>query len=94
MSASTTLSKSFVDNAKDLNLDEATTLLVESEKKLRLIKEEKEADEKLNAAKAIAKDLSAGYTSAAAYEKAKISFLLDKIHEIEDGQINPSSGNY
>jgi membrane protein involved in colicin uptake len=92
MSETSKLSKSFVDNAKDLNLDQATELLVEAEKKLRQIKEERAADEKLNAAKAIAKDLSAGYTSAAAYEKAKIQFLLDKIHEIEEGQVNPTSG--
>lgn len=85
------LSKSFVDNAADLNLDQATELLVEAEKKLRQIKEEQAADEKLAAAKAIVKDLSGGYKSASAYEKAKISFLLDKIHELEDGEIGSNS---
>ena len=92
MSDQTKLSQSFVDNGADLNEDEATALLVESEQKIRLIKEERAADEKLTAAKNIAKDLSAGYNSALAYEKAKISFLLDKIQEIQDGGLNPHSG--
>lgn len=86
------LSQSFVDNASSLNEDEATALLVESEQKLRLLKEERNADEKLTAAKNIAKDLNAGYSSAMSYEKAKINFLLDKINEIQDGNVNPTSG--
>lgn len=90
--AESKLSQSFVDNAKDLNEDEATALLVESEQKIRQIKEERAADEKLTAAKNIVKDLSAGYNSALNYEKSKISFLLDKINEIQDGSVNPSSG--
>lgn len=92
MSETSKLSQSFIDNGKDLNEDEATALLVESEQKIRLIKEERAADEKLTAAKNIVKDLSAGYNSALAYEKAKISFLLDKIQEIQDGSVNPHSG--
>ena len=86
------LSQSFVDNAENLNEDEATALLVEAEQKLRQIKEERNADEKLTAAKNIVKDLSASYNSAMAYEKAKINFLLDKINEIQDGSVNPTSG--
>ena len=86
------LSQSFVDNAENLNEDEATALLVEAEQKLRMIKEERNADEKLTAAKNIAKDLGAAYTSAMNYEKSKINFLLDKIAEIQDGSVNPSSG--
>lgn len=86
------LSQSFVDNAKDLNEDEATALLVESEQKIRALKEERAADEKLSAAKNIVKDLSAGYNSALSYEKSKISYLLDKIQEIQDGNVNPHSG--
>ena len=85
------LSQSFVDNADSLNEDEATTLLVEAEQKIRQLKEERNADPKLSAAKSIVKDLSAGYSSALSYEKSKISFLLDKIQEIQDG-VNPTSG--
>ena len=88
----TKLSQSFVENAKDLNEDEAVQLLVESEQKIKLIKEEQAADEKLNAAKSIAKELNAGYSSALKYEKAKIQFLLDRIQEIQSGSINPHSG--
>lgn len=93
MSADTQkLSKSFVDNASDLNEDEAINMIVDSEKKLKLIKEEQAADEKLAAAKQIVKDLSSSYKAASSYERAKISFLLDKIQEITDGTVNPSSG--
>lgn len=86
------LNQSFVDNAESLSEDEATALLVESEQKIRQLKEERNADEKLTAAKNIAKDLAAGYNSALNYEKSKISFLLDKIQEIQDGSVNPTSG--
>ena len=86
------LNQSFVDNASDLNEDEAMALLVESEQKIRQIKEERNADVKLSAAKGIVKDLSAGYNSALNYEKAKIGFLLDKIQEIQNGSVNPTSG--
>jgi len=85
------LSQSFVDNAENLNEDEAMALLVEAEQKLRQIKEERNADEKLTAAKNIVKDLNAGYSSAMSYEKSKINFLLDKIAEIQGG-VNPTSG--
>jgi len=92
MSDTSKLSQSFVESGKDLNEDEATQLLVEAEKKIKLIKEERAADPKLSAAKAITKELGAGYTSAINYEKAKISFLLDKIEEIQSGSVNPHSG--
>lgn len=86
------LSQSFVDNAESLNEDEATALLVEAEQKIRALKEERNADEKLTAAKNIVKDLNAGYSSALSYEKSKIAFLLDKIQEIQDGNVNPHAG--
>jgi len=86
------LNQSFVDNAESLNEDEAMALLVESEQKIRQIKEERNADERLTAAKNIAKELGAGYNSALNYEKSKINFLLDKIKEIQDGSVNPHSG--
>lgn len=92
MSETSKLSQSFIDNGKDLNEDEATALLVEAEQKIRIIKEERAADERLTAAKNIAKELGAGYNSALSYEKAKITFLLDKIQEIQDGSVNPHSG--
>jgi hypothetical protein len=92
MSDTSKLSQSFLDNAEDLNEDQLRDLLVESEQKIRLIKEERAADDKLNAAKSIAKELGAGYNSALNYEKSKIGFFLDKLQEIQDGSVNPHSG--
>ena len=86
------LSKSFVDNHEDINEDAAGTLIVEATKKIKEIEQERDADEKLVAAKQITKDISSAYTSAIKYERAKINFLLEKIQEIQDGEVNPSSG--
>lgn len=91
-SPSKSLSKSFVENHQNIDEDTAGALVVKAEQKIREIKEEREADEKLMAAKNIVKDLNAAYTSAINYEKSKISFLLDKIDEIQSGEVNPSSG--
>lgn len=86
-----TLSKSFVDNHENISEDVAGELIVKAEQKIREIEEERAADEKLMAAKQIVKDINGAYTSAVKYERAKISFLLEKIAEIQDGSVNPSS---
>jgi len=86
------LSKSFVDNHDNINEDVAGELIIKAEQKIKEIEEEKAADEKLMAAKQIVKDINSAYTSAVKYERAKISFLLEKINEIQTGQVNPSSG--
>lgn len=85
-----TLSKSFVDNHEDVNEDTASQLIVQSSQKIREIEEERSADEKLMAARQIVKDINSAYTSAIKYERAKISFLLEKINKIENGEVNPS----
>lgn len=85
------LSKSFVDNNENISEDEAGSLIVQAEQKIRDIEDERAADEKLAAAKQIVKDINSAYTSALKYERAKISFLLEKITEIQGGDINPSS---
>lgn len=87
-----TLSKSFVDNHEDINEDAAGALIVESTQKIKEIEQERDADEKLQAAKQIVKDIQSAYTSAVKYERAKINFLLEKIEEIQGGDVNPSSG--
>ena len=92
MSETKGLSKSFMDNHEDINEDAAGQLIVEATKKVREIEQEREADEKLTAAKQIVKDINSAYTSAIKYEKSKINFLLEKIAEIQDGEVNPSSG--
>lgn len=85
------LSKSFVDNHENVNEDVAADLIIKAEQKVREIKEERAADEKLAQAKQIVKDLNAAYTSAIKYEEAKIDFLLDKIQEIQSNNVNASS---
>jgi hypothetical protein len=85
------LSKSFVDNHETINEDSAGELVVSAELKIKEIEEERAADERLMAAKQIVKDLNGAYTSAIRYERAKIQFLLEKIQEIQGGEVNPSS---
>lgn len=91
-SARKVLSKAFIDNHETVNEDVAGELIVKAEQKIREIEEERAADEKLTAARNIVKDLSAGYSSAIKYERAKIQYLLEKIGEIQSGEVNPSSG--
>jgi hypothetical protein len=86
------LSKSFVDNHENVNEDVAADLVVKASQKVRDIKEERAADEKLAQAKQIVKDLNSAYTSTIKYEQAKIDFLLEKIQEIQSGEVNPNSG--
>lgn len=90
--ANKVLSKSFVENHATISEDEAADLIVKAELQIRELEEERANDEKLAAAKQIVKDLGAGYSSAIKYEKAKISFLLEKIEEIQSGDVNPDSG--
>jgi hypothetical protein len=66
-------------------------LIVKSLKTIRELEDARSNDDKLTAAKQIVTDLNAGYSNAIKYEKAKISFLLEKIEEIESGDLNPSS---
>lgn len=86
------LDKSFLDNHEEINEDTASELIVKSSMKIREIEEERSADENLAAAKQVVKDISSAYSSAVKYERAKISFLLEKIQEIQSGDVNPSSG--
>ena len=92
MSDTKTLSKSFVDNHENVSEDVAGELIVSATQKIREIEQERDADEKLAAAKQIVKDINSAYTSAIKYERAKINFLLEKIQEIQSGEVNPSSG--
>ncbi len=89
--ASSILSKVFVESHAEINQDHAEHLIAKSELKIKGLKEERAADEKLMAAKQIVKDLNDGYNSAIKYEKAKIDFLLGKIEEIESDFVNPTS---
>jgi len=86
------LSQSFVDNHENVTEDVASDLIVKANQKIKAIKEERAADEKLAQAKEIVKDLNSAYSSTLKYEQAKIDFLLEKIAEIQSGEVNPSSG--
>jgi hypothetical protein len=86
------LSKSFVDNHENVTEDVAAELIVKAAQEIKKLKEEQATNEKLRAAKEIVKDLNSGYNSAIRYEMAKQNFLLDKIAEIQSGEVNPSSG--
>jgi len=84
-----TLSSAFMENCKDIAVDEASDLVVRCEQKIKEIELTRKEDAQLNAAKQIVKDLSIGYSSAIKNEKAKIKFLLDKIEEIESSDLDP-----
>ena len=92
MSENKTLSKSFVDNNENVSEDEANALIIKSLQTIRQLEKEREENEQLRAAKQIVKDMNSGFSNAIKYEKAKISFLLEKINEIQDGSVNPGSG--
>lgn len=89
--STTVLSKSFIDNNSNVNEDQAMEMIVRATQKIKELEDERSNDDKLNAAKQIAKDLSAGYTSAIKYERAKIAFLLEKLEEIQSGDVNSTS---
>jgi hypothetical protein len=92
MSENKGLSKSFVDNHEDIDEDTAGQLIVQATQIIREVEEERSADEKLVAAKQIVKDINSAYTAKIKYERAKINFLLEKIQEIQSGEVNPTSG--
>lgn len=82
------LSESYVASKADITEANAEKELITSEFALKQLAYEKEHDEQLNAAKEIAKDLNAGYSSASKYEKAKIEFLLEKIENLRIAKKN------
>lgn len=84
------LSETFVKDNEDITEDGAMELVVKATIAIKELDEEKDNDDTLNGAKSVVKDLSAGYNSAKAYEKAKIKFCIAKIEEIRDG-INPNA---
>lgn len=84
------LSETFVKDNEDITEDRAMELIVKSEIAIKDLREEKENDDSLNAAKSVVKDLSSGYSSITKYETAKIKYLIAKIEEIREG-VNPNA---
>ena len=85
------LNQAFLDNVSDISEDEAANLIVRSEQKLRDLRNEMANDEDLLGAQQVVKDLKGAYTSALKYEEAKIAHLLEKIDEIQSGEVNPEA---
>jgi len=83
--------QTFVDNHEDVSEDVAASLIVKAEQKIDEIEELRDNDNKLATARQIVKDLNGAYNASKAYERAKIRFLLEKINEIQSGDLNPSS---
>lgn len=81
--AQSILSKTFIENVKDINEDEAAALVVKAEQKIRQLKEEQSNDEKLRAAKQIVTDLNSGYSSIIKMEQEKINYLIEHIQKIQ-----------
>lgn len=76
------LSSTFLEENESVNEDEAAHLIVDAERKVKALTEEMNADDQLQAAIQVKKDLESGYKSAIKYEQAKIQYLLAKIEEI------------
>lgn len=85
------LTQSFLDNNQNISEDKAMELIVAATIQIREIKDEQKQDVKLTAAKEVVKVLNGGYKAAVNYEKEKINFLIDKLKEIQSGEINPTS---
>lgn len=84
------LSSAFLENHENINEDDAAALIVKAEQQIKALSEEMSADDKLNAAKQVVKDLQSGYNNAIKYEQAKIQYLLARIEEIQGG-VNPDA---
>lgn len=85
------LSQTFLEDNSDVNEDVAASLIVKAEQQIKALSDEMTEDEELQAASQIKKDLESGYKTAIKYEQAKIQYLLAKIEEIQEGDVNPDA---
>jgi hypothetical protein len=85
------LSQTFLEDNDAIAEDTAAALIVKAEQQIKALNDEMGADEQLLAASQIKKDLESGYKSAIKYEQAKIQYLLSKIEEIQEGDVNPDA---
>ena len=88
--AKSVLSETFISECADITEDRAMEAIIKAEIEIKALEEERENDDSLNAAKNVAKDLNAGYSSAIKHNKAKIKFLIEKIEAIREG-ISPNA---
>jgi hypothetical protein len=87
--AKSILSSSFLENNEGVSEDEASNLVVKAELTIKGLRQEKSEDEQLIAATQVKKDLESAFNNAIRYEEAKIQYLLAKIEEIQEGDVNP-----
>lgn len=66
----------FKDTADAASVDELKKIIVECEGNIYTVNREEEADDKLTAAREMAKDLSAPYRDAKKVQQAKIQYAL------------------
>lgn len=92
MAKNSKLGSAFVENFQNVAQDVAEQEIVKCLQKVSSVKEEMAADAKLNELKEMVKDLSGGYKSIIKVEKAKIDFFVERIEEIQKGEVNPTSG--
>ena len=85
------LSQTFLEDNNEVNEDVAASLIVKAEQQIKGLSDEMAEDEELQAAAQIKKDLESGYKTAIKYEQAKIQYLLAKIEEIQEGEVNPDA---
>ena len=85
------LDSTFIENHESINEDDAAHLIVKSNQVIKDLQEEMDNHEELQAAMQVVKDLKSGYTNAMKYEQAKIFYLLEKIKEIQEGEVNPDA---
>lgn len=85
------LGSTFVEDHDKINEDDAAHLVVKANQVIKELTEEMDQHEELQAAIQVVKDLKSGYINAIKYEQAKIHYLLEKIKEIQDGDVNPDA---
>jgi hypothetical protein len=77
---------SFVENLRTLTEAELSTIAVNIGLKIKEIKEAKEADEKLKAAKELVRDLGAAYAEATKYETRRLEVVLESIRNLRSAR--------
>jgi hypothetical protein len=71
----------FVDEAARLGDAELKAAVIQSEVNIREVERERDADEKLQGAKALVKDLGGPYRDAVGAQRAKIAYLMHLMEE-------------
>lgn len=71
----------FVDEVAGMKKTDLQRAIIQSETNIREIEAQKKADEKLNGAKELLKDLNEPYRDAIKAQRAKISYVLHVMEE-------------